>query len=92
MARADVVVDGTDNFETRYLVNDACVKLGIPWVYGGAIGSAGMSLTILPGETACFRCLFPTPPPVGAMETCETAGVLAAERRHGGRHRVRPRR
>jgi molybdopterin/thiamine biosynthesis adenylyltransferase len=78
VARADVVLDGTDNFETRYLVNDACVKLGIPWVYGGAIGSTGMSMTIVPGETACFRCLFPTPPPVGAMETCDTAGVLAA--------------
>ena len=77
VAGADVVLDGADNFETRYLVNDACVKLGIPWVYGGAIGSTGMSMTIVPGETACFRCLFPTPPPVGAMETCDTAGVLA---------------
>jgi hypothetical protein len=73
-----VVLDGTDNFETRYLVNDACVKLGIPWVYGGAIGSTGMSMTIVPGDTACFRCLFPIPQPVGTMETCDTAGVLAA--------------
>ena len=78
VVQADVVLDGTDNFETRYLVNDACVKLGVPWVYGGAIGSTGMSMTIVPGETACFRCLFPTPQPVGTMETCETAGVLAA--------------
>lgn len=78
VAQADVVLDGTDNFETRYLVNDACVKLGIPWVYGGAIGSTGMSMTIVPGETPCFRCLFPNPQPVGTMETCETAGVLAA--------------
>lgn len=78
VATADVVLDGTDNFETRYLVNDACVKLGTPWVYGGAIGSTGMSMTIVPGETACFRCLFRNQPPVGAMETCETAGVLAA--------------
>jgi len=78
VAQADVVLDGTDNFETRYLINDACVKLDIPWVYGGAIGSTGMSMTIVPGETACFRCLFPTPQPVGTMETCETAGVLAA--------------
>src|SRR5664280_218679 len=78
VAGADVVLDGTDNFETRYLVNDACVKLGVPWVYGGAVGSTGMSMTIVPGETACFRCLFPAPPPVGSMETCETAGVLAS--------------
>jgi molybdopterin/thiamine biosynthesis adenylyltransferase len=78
VARADVVIDGTDNLETRYLLNDACVKAGIPWVYGGAIGSTGMSMTILPGETACFRCLFPTPQPAGTMETCDTAGVLAS--------------
>ena len=75
---ATVVVDGTDNLETRYLVNDACVKLGIPWVYGGAIGSTGMSMTIVPGETACFRCLFPDMAAAGTLETCETAGVLAS--------------
>ena len=75
---ADVVVDGTDNVETRYLLNDACVKAGIPWVYGGAVGSTGMSMTILPGETACFRCLFPTPQPAGTIETSDTAGVLAS--------------
>jgi adenylyltransferase/sulfurtransferase len=78
VARADVVIDGTDNLETRYLLNDACVKAGIPWVYGGAVGSTGMSMTILPGETACFRCLFPVPQPAGTMETCDTAGVLAS--------------
>lgn len=78
VAQVDAVLDGTDNFETRYLINDACVKLGVPWVYGGAIGSTGMSMTIVPGDTACFRCLFPTPQPVGTMETCDTAGVLAA--------------
>ena len=75
---ADVVVDGTDNVETRYLLNDACVKAGIPWVYGGAVGSTGMSMTILPGETACFRCLFPEPQPAGTIETSDTAGVLAS--------------
>jgi adenylyltransferase/sulfurtransferase len=75
---ADVVIDGTDNFETRYLLNDACVKLGIPWVYGGAIGATGMTATILPGETACLRCLFPDPPPPGTVATSETAGVLAS--------------
>ena len=78
VAGANVVLDGTDNFETRYLVNDACVKHGVPWVYGGAIGSTGMSMTIVPGETACLRCLFRATPPAGSMETCETAGVLAA--------------
>ena len=74
--RADVVLDGTDNFETRYLVNDACVKAGIPWVYGGGIGATGMSMTIVPGETACFRCAFPRSRPAGALATCDTAGVL----------------
>ena len=78
VSQADVVIDGTDNFEARYLINDACVKLGIPWIYGGALGSTGMSMTIVPGETACFRCVFPVPPPAGAMETTDTAGVLAA--------------
>jgi len=72
------VLDGTDNFETRYLVNDACVKLGIPWVYGGAVGATGMSMAIVPGETPCFRCLFPTGQVAGAMETCDTAGILAS--------------
>lgn len=75
---ADVVLDGTDNFETRDLINDACVKLGIPWVYGGVIGSTGMSMTIIPGETPCFRCLFPGSQPAGTMATCDTAGVLGA--------------
>ncbi|MFI5101205.1 MAG: ThiF family adenylyltransferase [Actinomycetes bacterium] len=78
VAQADVVLDGTDNLETRYLLNDACVKLDVPWVYGGAIGSTGMSMTIVPGDTPCFRCLFPTPQPAGTMDTCETVGVLAA--------------
>jgi adenylyltransferase/sulfurtransferase len=78
VARAEVVVDGTDNLQTRYLLNDACVKAAIPWVYGGAVGSTGMSMTILPGETACFRCLFPTPQPAGTTETCDTVGVLAS--------------
>ena len=74
----DVVVDGTDNFETRYLVNDACVKAGVPWVYGGAIGATGMSMTIVPGETACFLCAFPKRQVGGALATCDTAGVLAS--------------
>ena len=78
VAGAGVVIDGTDNFETRYLVNDACVKHGLPWVYGGAIGSTGMAAAILPGETPCLRCLFPGDRPAAPPATCETAGVLGA--------------
>jgi adenylyltransferase/sulfurtransferase len=72
----DSVADGTDNFEVRYLINDACVKLGKPWVYGGVIGSYGMTMTIIPGETPCLRCVFPEPPPPGDVPTCDTAGVI----------------
>lgn len=75
---AQAVIDATDNLETRYLVNDACVAHGIPWVYGGAVGSSGMSMTIIPGRTACFRCLFPQQPPAGSTDTCDTVGVLAS--------------
>ncbi len=78
VAGAQVVIDGTDNFETRYLVNDACVKHGLPWVYGGAIGATGMVMAILPGETPCLRCVFPGGQPAGALATCETAGVIGA--------------
>src|SRR3954454_9582987 len=73
---ADVILDGTDNFEVRYLINDAAVKLGKPWVYGGSIGSHGMTMTILPGETPCLRCVFEAAPGPGEAATCETAGVL----------------
>ncbi len=73
---ADLILDGTDNFETRYLINDAAVKLGKPWIYGGVIGSEGQTMTILPGETPCLRCLIETAPPPGMTPTCETAGVL----------------
>ena len=58
----DVILDGTDNFETRFLINDAAVKLGLPWVYGGCVGAEGQTMTILPGETACLRCLMPECP------------------------------
>jgi molybdopterin/thiamine biosynthesis adenylyltransferase len=77
IAGIDLIVDGTDNFETRYLLNDAAARAGLPWIYGGVLASYGMTLTILPGETACLRCLFPEPPPPGAAPTCDTAGVLA---------------
>jgi len=70
-----VLIDGTDNFETRYLINDVAVKLSVPYVYGGAVGTGGMSMSILPGMTACLRCVFPEPPPAGAAPTCDTAGI-----------------
>src|SRR6201993_4048944 len=73
---ADLVLDGTDNFEIRYLINDVSVKLGKPWVYGGCIGSHGQTMTILPGETPCLRCVFEAAPAPGETGTCETAGVL----------------
>jgi molybdopterin-synthase adenylyltransferase len=73
---ADLILDGTDNFEVRYLINDVAVKFGKPWVYGGAVGTQGMSMTILPGETPCLRCVFEASPGPGEVGTCETAGVL----------------
>ncbi len=73
----DVIVDGTDNFETRYLINDFAVREGIPWIYGAAVGSYGIAMPVLPGETACLRCIYPEPPS-GAQPTCETAGVMGA--------------
>src|SRR5438094_1555005 len=73
---ADLILDGTDNFEVRYLINDAAVKLGKPWVYGGCIGSHGQTMTILPGQTPCLRCVFEAAPAPGEAGTCETAGVL----------------
>lgn len=74
---AGILLDGTDNFETRFLLNDVAVQQGIPWVYGGCLGAEGQTMTILPGRTACLRCLLPEPPPPGAMPTCDTAGILA---------------
>ncbi|MDD5701370.1 MAG: ThiF family adenylyltransferase [Dehalococcoidales bacterium] len=73
---ADIIMDALDNFETRLLINDAALKLGIPWVYGGAIGSSGMTMNIIPGETACYRCFVPGENPGGRVFTCDTAGVL----------------
>ena len=70
-----LILDGTDNFETRYLVNDFAVKNGIPWIYAAAVGSYGVTLNILPGITSCLACLFPDSPH-GTFETCETAGIL----------------
>lgn len=72
----DIVIDGTDNMETRYLINDYCVRGSVPWIYGGAIGSGGMAMLIIPGAGACLRCLFPEVPGPEKLGTCETAGVL----------------
>jgi adenylyltransferase/sulfurtransferase len=75
-ADADLILDGTDNFEVRYTINDVAVKLNKPWIYGGAVGVEGMTMTILPGETPCLRCVFEQSPGPGEVGTCETAGVL----------------
>ncbi len=72
----DLVMDGTDNMETRYLLNDACLRLQKPWIYTGAVASYGMTMTIVPHETACLRCVMPEPPAPGTLATCDTAGVL----------------
>ena len=73
---ADVVVDGADNMELRFLLNEVAVKRGLPWVYGGAIATNGMAMAILPGTTACFRCFLPQMPAPGSLPTCDTAGIL----------------
>jgi adenylyltransferase/sulfurtransferase len=78
-----LLLDGTDNFETRFLLNDAAVELGVPWVYGAVVGSYGLTMTVLPGETACLACLLESGPRDaagmnGAEDTCDTVGVLGA--------------
>lgn len=72
---ADLVLDGTDNFETRYLLNEYAVQQNQPWIYAAAIGAYAATLNVLPGDTACLACLFPVPPS-GTVETCDTAGIL----------------
>jgi molybdopterin/thiamine biosynthesis adenylyltransferase len=72
----DVVLDGTDNFATRYLINDACVKHEVNWIYGAAVGSYGVTMTIRPHKTPCLRCLFEAAPPAASAPTCDTAGVI----------------
>jgi adenylyltransferase/sulfurtransferase len=76
IAGADLVLDGTDNFETRYLINDACLKSGIAWIYGAAVGSYGLTMTVVPKQTPCLRCVLPSMPEPGAGPTCDTAGVI----------------
>jgi molybdopterin-synthase adenylyltransferase len=72
---AAVILDGTDNFETRFLLNDFAVSRGIPWIYGAAVGSYGLTMPVIPGRTACLRCVYPAAP-AGVQPTCETAGIL----------------
>ncbi len=76
IADCDVVLDGTDNFATRYLINDACVKHNIAWVYGAAVASYGVTMTIRPQQTPCLRCIFEEAPPAASAPTCDTAGVI----------------
>ena len=73
---ADLILDGLDNLETRFLINDASLKHKIPWIYGGAVSASGMTMNIIPGETPCFRCIFPSLSHPGVIHTCDTAGVI----------------
>jgi molybdopterin-synthase adenylyltransferase len=77
LSETQVILDGTDNFETRYLINDFAVQQGIPWVYGAAVGGNGAAMTIVPGDTPCLACLFPEPP-AGMHATCDTEGILGS--------------
>jgi molybdopterin/thiamine biosynthesis adenylyltransferase len=72
----DLVIDGTDNFQVRYLLNDACVKNSKTWIYGAAVSSYGTTMTIIPGKTPCLRCIFEEMPDAGSSPTCDTAGVV----------------
>ena len=75
LENVDLILDATDNFETRYLINDYSVRENIPWIYGAAVSSYGLKMAVIPGVTACLKCVYPEPPQ-GAQPTCETAGVL----------------
>ena len=72
----DLILDGTDNFQTRYLINDACIKLNKTWIYGAAVSSYGATMTIISNETPCLRCIFEEMPGAGSSPTCDTAGVI----------------
>ena len=75
LGSAALILDATDNFETRYLINDFAVKQGKPWIYAAAVGSYAVTMNVIPGETACLSCVFPAPPE-GTVATCDTAGIL----------------
>ncbi|MGN6506119.1 MAG: ThiF family adenylyltransferase [Tepidisphaeraceae bacterium] len=77
-SKPTLLLDGTDNAETRYLINDAAIERNVPWVYGACVGVEGRVMTIVPGQTPCLRCIFPEPPLAGEIATCDTAGVLGA--------------
>ncbi|MCH2693291.1 MAG: ThiF family adenylyltransferase [Acidobacteriia bacterium] len=77
MEGIDCILDGTDNFETRFLLNDISYKKRIPWIYGAAVGSSGLTMTIIPGQTPCFRCIMESLPLPGSTPTCDTAGILS---------------
>ena len=83
LAPAQVILDGTDNFETRYLINDFAISRGIPWIYGAAVGSYGLTMPVIPGRTACLRCVYPDPPAIPAAHL--------RNRRRAERHRLRDR-
>jgi molybdopterin-synthase adenylyltransferase len=72
----DLIIDATDNFDARFLLNDYAVKNGTPWIYGACVGSYGLTFPIIPGETACLRCIFESAPPAGISPSCDTAGVI----------------
>jgi adenylyltransferase/sulfurtransferase len=72
----DLILDGTDNFETRYLINDASQKWRIPWIYGACVGAYGLSVAFLPGATPCLRCILEHLPPPGSSPTCDTSGII----------------
>jgi molybdopterin/thiamine biosynthesis adenylyltransferase len=72
----DLVLDGLDNFETRFLLNDASLETGIPWIYAGCLGAHGQTMPIIPQKTACLRCLIESPPDPGTADTCDTAGII----------------
>jgi len=74
----DLVLDGLDNQAARYLINDAAVSRGLPWIYAGCLGSAGNVMTVIPGRSSCLRCLFPHPAPPGTLPTCDTAGIIGS--------------
>ncbi len=79
MDGCDLVVDGTDNFETRFLLNDACLESSVPWIFAGCLGADGQTMTVVPGKTACLQCLMPDgPPAAGSLPTCDNAGILAS--------------
>ncbi len=73
----DLILDGTDNFEVRFLLNDVSLETGIPWIYAGCVGSHGQTMAIFPNQSACLRCVIESPPDPGSTETCDSAGVLA---------------